>query len=480
MKSERVWRKAGAPRILTGLICAFSVAAVIAVPGVAVKAEPLRSAMSKAYLNNPELRAERARQRATDEQVPQAVAGWRPTIIANGDYGMDWAGDRVRVTDPETGAGVTAKKTTTINNGGFLITLSQPMFDGFETVNRTREAEASVDAGRQVLLGVEQTVLLDAVTAYMDVYRDRSIVVLRLKNVEALKEQQRATTARFDVGEVTRTDVAQSDARLAEAESALVVSRANRAAAEAFYTRVVGNKPGKLNLPGRLLAKMPRSLRGALAMAESLNPTILAAAYNEEASKFAIEVAKSDLLPDLSLQADYGMRHRPAEFIRKREAGSLFGLLSIPLYQGGAVYSRVREAKQTNSQRRLEILDARRIVRQNVVTSWSNIQAADEALVSAQEQVRANELAYEGVKQENLVGSRTTLDVLNAESELLDSKVSVVIAQREQVVSRYQLIASVGKLTSEFLRLGVHQYDPTINYERVRNKKFGTDIVDTE
>jgi len=445
-----------------------------------VYAESLRAAMGMAYSNNPELRGERARQRATDEAVPQALSGWRPTVEANGDYGSDFIKSRTRIYDPVTDT--TNKVTIKDNrdNGGFVISLNQPIFSGFKTVNSTKQAEASVDAGRQILLSVEQSVLLDAVSAFMDVIRDRSIVGLRLKNVEALREQLRASQARFDVGEITRTDVAQSKARLAEAESFLAVSRANRAASEAFYTRVIGHKPKKLANPKGTLGKLPRTLKSALAMAESLNPNILAAAYSEEASRFAVEVSKGDLLPELSLSAQYGMRHQPSSLITTREAGAIFGNLRIPLYQGGAVYSRVREAKQTNNQRRMEILDARRIVRQNVVTAWYTISASDEAAVSANEQVKANELAYSGVKQENLVGSRTTLDVLNAEQELVDARVSAVLARREQVVSRYSLIASVGKLTADYLSLGVEKYNPQYNYDRVRDKLFGTDIVESD
>ncbi len=471
--STRHVRRSASLAVLAAIVFAGSA-------GAAVSSTDLRSALAKAYLNNPELAAERARQRATDEAVPQALSGWRPTVVANGDYGGEFSKSRTRVYDPATGQRDTVTVKDDRDNGGFTIALGQPIFDGFKTVNSTKAAEATVDAGRQSLLGTEQAVLLDAVTAYVDVIRDRSIVVLRLKNVEALQEQLRASQARFDVGEITRTDVAQSRARLAEAESALTVARANVSSAEAFYQRVIGNRPGKLRQPNGPLAKLPRSLRSALSIAEQTNPTILAASFNEEASRFNIDVVRGDLLPSVSLQAQYGAFHRPSANVRTNQTGLIFGAISVPLYQGGAVYSRVREAKQINSQRRLQILDARRIVRQNVVTSWSNIRAADEALVSANEQVKANELAYAGVKQENLVGSRTTLDVLNAESELLDSKVSVVLARREQVISRYQLIASVGKLTSVYLNLGVVQYDPTLNYDRVRDKLFGGDIDESE
>ena len=233
-------------------------------------------------------------------------------------------------------------------------------------------------------------------------------------------------------------------------------------------------------LTARLVKILPRTLQRALAVAEATNPSVLAAAFTEEESRFAVEVEKGNLLPCFDIQANYGLRHKPSEFVRSQESGSLIGVLSVPLYQGGAVYSRIREAKQTNNQRRMEILDARCIVRQNVITSWNNIKAADEAYASALQQVKANELAYSGVRQENLVGSRTTLDVLNAETELLNSKVSVILAQRDQVVSRYQLLASVGKLTSRFLNLGLNRYDPSSNYRRIKDKLFGADIGESD
>ncbi|MGI9482894.1 MAG: TolC family protein [Hyphomicrobiales bacterium] len=221
-------------------------------------------------------------------------------------------------------------------------------------------------------------------------------------------------------------------------------------------------------------------MKRSLAIAEAKNPNVLAAAYKEQASHYSVDVEKGNLLPQFNIQANYGICHKPSTQVRSQESGSLVGVLRIPLYQGGGVYSRIREAKHTNNQRRMEILDARRIVRQNVITSWNNIRAADEILVAARQRVKASDLAYSGVKQENLVGSRTTLDVLNAESELLNSKVSVVLAQREQVVSRYQLLASVGKLTSAFLNLGVSRYDPLVNYQRVKDKMFGADINESD
>ncbi|MEM7424961.1 MAG: TolC family outer membrane protein [Pseudomonadota bacterium] len=433
-------------------------------------AESLRKSLARAYMRNPQLGAERARQRATDEAVPQALDGWRPTVTASGDYGVVSDDIKTRAT----------RTKDTRDTGGFSISLSQPVFEGFRTLYGTKQAEATVEAGRQTLLNVQQTVLLDGVTAYMNVIRDRTIVALRRKNVAVLNEQLRASKARFNVGEITRTDVAQARARLSQSQSNLAVAKSNLAASAAFYVRVFGVPPRKLYYPKRTLAKVPKSLKRAIRVAEEQNPTVLAASFTELAARYAIKVAKGNLLPTLSLAAEYSLRGSTSSTVTRTEAGSVVGSLSVPLYQGGGVFSSVREAKHTANQRRLEILDARRIVRQNVVTAWNNIVAAREAIRAAKQQVSANALAFSGVKQEALVGSRTTLDVLDAEQELVDSRVSLVQAQRELIVARYQLIAAIGRLTAESMRLPVTLYDPTENYHRVRDKLFGTDIGESE
>ncbi len=461
---------------LSGLICAALCAATVTCTFTidanvsSAEAESLRRALARAYLKNPQLGAERARQRATDEQVPQALSGWRPTVTANGDYG--YLRDKV------------ITRTSRSENGrqprGYSITLNQPVFEGMRTYFGTLQAEANVKAGRQTLLNVQQTVLLDGVTSYMNVIRDRTIVSLRRKNVAVLKEQLRASQARFNVGEITRTDVAQARARLSQSQSNLAVAKSNLAASAAFYVRVFGVKPRKLYYPKRTLARLPKSLKAAVRVAEEQNPTVLAASFTEIAARFAIKVARGNLLPTLSLQAQYSRRERDSTTLFKNEQGTVVGSLTVPLYQAGTVYSQIRQAKQTANQRRLQILDARRQVRQNVVTSWNNIIAAHEAIRAAREQVSANELAFSGVKQEALVGSRTTLDVLDAEQELVDSRVSLVQAQRELIVARYQLLASIGRLTANDLNLGINRYDPKANYLRVRDKLFGGDINESD
>ncbi|MGE4246956.1 MAG: TolC family outer membrane protein [Parvibaculaceae bacterium] len=427
-------------------------------PG-AQAAENIAGALAASYRGNPVLQAERARQRATDEQVPQALSGWRPTVVTDADGGAEWSKTKPGGSSDTNPAGVT-------------ISLSQPIFNGFRTVSDTKRAEATVAAGRQNLLQIEQQVLLDAATAFMNVLRDREIVRLRERNVAVLREQLRASRVRFDVGEITKTDVEQSRARLSLSEADLAVARSNSQASAAFFVRVIGHAPGNLTYP-RLSPRAPKSVQSAIAMAERVNPQILAAAFNAEAARHNIDLVESQLYPQVSLEANYSLNREPSSSIRRAEQGAIFGQISIPLYQGGLISSQVREAKQTASQLRITILASSRDVREAVVSSWYILNAAGQTITSFRAQVSANQLALEGVRQEAQVGTRTTLDVLDAEQELVNSQVSLVSAQRDQIVAGYQLIASVGRMTARDLGLSVEYYDSEENYRNVRNKLWG-------
>ncbi len=460
--------KSFAPTVASGLLSIFFWAG--AMPPQ-VSAETLNQALTAAYHNNPTLRAERARQRATDENVPQALSGWRPNISASADAG------RTRTS--------TTPSSSPKNRDphGASISLVQPLFRGFRTVSGTRRAEADVQAGRQNLLSVEQSTLLDGVTAYMDVLRDQAVVELQRKNVMVLSQQLKAEKARFRVGEVTRTDVAQSEARRSGSISTLAQAKANLASSRAVYGRIIGRSPGTLRYPPSIRKKLPRTLNEALRVGKARNPQILAASFAEQSSRYTVDAVKGELLPDLSLEATYSLRKEPSSVLSRSESASIIGRLNVPLYQSGSVYSRVRQAKQSASQRRLLVLEAERSVVSAVITGWEQLQAARAQIRSDQAQVSANTLALQGVRQEALVGSRTTLDVLDAEQELLDSSVSLVRSRRNEVVASYQLLSAVGKLTAFDLRLRVRTYDPASNFNRVRNKLFGTSIgesVNTE
>lgn len=444
----------------------MSLVAVLLAGGIGfcgpVSAETLQQALVSAYEGNPTLRAERARQRATDEQVPQALSGWRPTVTVQGDADYTWQG----VNPP--GAGYSNSEG---DAQALSIELAQPIFRGFKTINGTRAAEANVEAGRQNLLAVEQEVLFDGVQAYMDVLRDRQIVELRRKNVSVLDEQLRAANERFSVGEVTRTDVAQARARLSQSQANLAGARAALATSAAEYVRVVGHEPGKLGYPKA--ARLPKSIDAAYAEAAEINPNILAAALIEEASTYTVEVVKGDLLPEVSLLAS-GAVTNDNLINRSSDSASIAGVVTIPLYEAGRVYSSVREAKQVASQRRIEVIEAGRAVRAAVATAWNSLVAARQTITAAKEQVSAASLALEGVRQEYLVGSRTTLDVLDAEAELVDARVALVSAERDQIVASYQVLGSIGRLTARNLALNVDYYDPAGNYGDVRDKWIGT------
>lgn len=451
---------------------ALAAAVLIGLSASPTLAESLRSALEAAYLNNPTLRAERAGLRATDEDVSQARAGWRPTVTATGDVGTE----RTRTTPASvTPANPGGANTTT--PAGVSIALNQPIFRGFRTVSREKQAIATVEAGRAGLLGVEQSVLLLTVTAYMDVIRDRQIVELRRQNIEVLREQLRAAQARFEVGEVTRTDVAQAQSRLAEAISNLSEAQAQLAASAAAYNRVVGRSPGTLQFPPRINSILPGNMDQAIAQGEQRNPEVLAAMHVEEASRYGIDVEKGSLFPEVSLQLRYSWRSEPSASIDETETGSIVGQVTVPLYQSGAEYARIRQAQNINNQRRIQIIEARRAARETVVQAWTLLEAARETIQSATEQVSAAELAFEGVQQEAEVGTRTTLDVLDAEQELLNARVLLVTAQRDEIVRSYQLLSAIGRLTARDLELSVPLYDPTEHFERVRRKPFGFDLT---
>lgn len=461
--------------LLSGV--AMTVAA--AMQTASASADTLFGAMEKAYITNPTLNAARAGQRATDELVPQALSGWRPTIGVQAEI------DRTRTTKEgvpvftETGPGVDSVAINNATGGDVTIQLAQPLFRGFGTVNQTKSAEARVDAGKQGLLGTEQQVLFDVVQAYMDVYAGRQFVMLRRQDVAALQAQVKAARDRFAVGEITRTDVAQAEARLAEAQTFLVNSQTELARAVATYVQVVGNEPGKLTYPK--VVNIPKSLKAALDVAGEINPQLLAQAFVEVAANSDIGVAFSNLLPSADLVATAS--GSDPDFSKSKDRSSVMQLsaqLSIPLYESGFVYSQVRQAKQLASQSRIQVIEVARSVRQAVASSWNAYVGLAQIIKNTRTQVSAAQLALTGVQQEYQAGTRTTLDVLDAQRDLVQAQILQVTAERNRVVSGYQLLAAIGHLTAEEVGLKVPLYDPDENYARVRNKWIGTDVKTVE
>ena len=438
-------------------------------------AESLREALATAYTANPTLGAERARQRATDEGVPQALAGMRPTITASGDFGAQRDEVRSRISTLTGSTRVVSDETFTAPRG-YSLSLRQNLFDGFRTITRTAQAEANVRAGLGLLNNTEQNILLDAATAYVDVLRDTALVRLTEGNVRVLREELSSTQARFDVGELTKTDVAQAEARVSGSMSEVSQARANLAASRATYRQIIRRPPGTLRQPKSIAPLLPKTLQSAFQIAETEHPALQSARFTVEASDHEIEAIRGEFLPTLTLETDYSERWETSDSTLQAERSSIVGRLTIPLYQAGSVSSRVRQARQTATQRRLEAEDVRAEIRAAVATAWDGLTAARAQIVADRQQVRAAGVALDGVRQEQRVGQRTTLDVLDAQQELLSAQVNLETSTRNEVVAAFTLLAAVGRLNVGSLNLPVARYDPSEHYNRVRNQFIGVGV----
>jgi outer membrane protein len=447
--------------------------AVIAAPA---RGDTLESALMQAYTNNPSLNSQRAAVRAVDENVPQALAGYRPRITAIATGGEQSLSTTTKVA-PSGGGGGAIYNTLSGYNSPFStgITATQTLFNGFQTANRTREAEAQVRAARAALRTAVQTVLLNAATAYMNLLRDTAILNLQRRNVEVLQEQLRQTRDRFNVGEVTRTDVAQSESRLASGRSQVLTAESNYNASAATYRQVIGSNPGKLAPASPVDRFSPHTLPSAISVGIAVNPSVTAAEFGVDVAERQVKVAEGALYPTLSVQGNVQKNWLSQQNLTTIESytASVFGTLSVPIYQGGGEYSLVRQAKETLGQRRLDLDTTRDSVRQSVVQSWGQLEAAKANIEATEAQVQAAEIALNGVREEARVGQRTTLDVLNAQQELVNARVSLVSAQRDRVVASYTLLASVGRLLPQEIHLRVPVYDARVHYRQVRDSWAG-------
>jgi outer membrane protein len=453
---------------LRGLGTGLALAAALAVLPSAAKAETLEDALVAAYSTNPDLQAARAKLRATDEEVPQARAGWLPTITVTGSFGYQSSHSK----SPLSVFGGGSERTLHPLQGA--VTAVQPLFTSGKTYYSIRQAKADVRAGEADLRGSEAAVLLNAVSAYMNVIRDQSTLELNKNNVDVLKRQLEATRDRFRVGELTRTDVAQAEARLAAAVSSQTQAEAQLTASRANYESVVGQAPGSLAKPA-MIPVLPTEELDALEVGLREHPALVAARERETASRFAVAVAKAALGPTINLQGQLQHSEQNSLANDQTDGNSLTAQLRIPLYQGGAEWSAIRQAKQVNSQSLAGIATAERQVVEAVANAWEGLRSAKSQLDSSREQVRSNQVAFEGVQQEAKVGSRTTLDVLNAEQELLNSQVSLVGSERNLYVAAYQLISAMGRLSAGQISLPVEVYDPTAYYRKVNFKLIGWD-----
>src|SRR5271163_3275006 len=450
--------------------------AALAALCVAAAADTLEWALVQAYQNNPSLNAQRASLRATDENVPQALSGYRPklSVTAGGGYNNNNA---VQVF-PIGGATTQVPFSQTFYSRTVGATGSYTLFNGYQTANRTRQAESQVDAARETLRVTEQQVLLDAATAYMNLLRDSAILELNRRNVEVLTEQLKQTRDRFNVGEVTRTDVAQAESRLAAGRSALLGAQSNFVTSQANYRRVIGVDPGKL-APGTPVDRFsPVALPTAISQGETQSPSVLAATYGVDIAELGVKVSEGALYPNLGLTASFSKNYDPVYNVLKQTEASLLGTLTIPIYQGGAEYSAIRQSKETVGQQRLNLDVNRDQARETVVASWGQLDASKAQIEATTAQVNAAEIALNGVREEARVGQRTTLDVLNAQQELVNARVALVTAQHDRVVASYTLLASVGALGMQHLGLNVTIYDPQVHYQQVRDAWIGVRTPD--
>ena len=451
-------------------VFAAVLASATALSPIAASAETILGALSKAYQNNSQLNSARAGTRVTDEGVAIAKSGYRPQVI--GSASIDYSSTK----------GPAFGNTTRLTTGGFGVQINQMLFDGFQTKNNVSAAEAQVAASVESLRNTEENILFNAASSYMDVIRDRQIAVFTEQNLQFLTEQARAARSRFEVGEGTRTDVAQADASRSAAIAKLSAARAQALSSAAVYHQVVGDEPGKLK-PAKPLAKLlPSSIDAAMAIASNEHPAILATEHLVDAAGFSVKSAEGALLPQLSASAGLERDYRNADTTGGALAGtpngysnsaSIGATLTVPIYQGGRTSAQVRQSKEQLGQARIEVDVSRDNVRAAVTSAWTQYTAAKESVDANRALVSAAQLALNGVIEERNVGQRTTLDVLNAQSDVLTAKINLVSSEHDVVVASYAILSAIGRLSTERLGLQVAKYKPEEHYKAVKDKWYG-------
>ncbi len=452
-------------------IAGYSVAVLLAIlPPQSARAQSLNEALTSAFAGNPGLDAERARQRADIETIKQERAKGLPSLFLDAHRGKE----NTRINSLST--------TTKLDQDGYALSLTQPLFQGFQTYNGTRRAKAEVRAGAAQLHDREQGILLDAVTAYMDVVQDRKIALLRRDNVRFLRNELAATKVRHKAGDLSKTDVAQARTRLYEGEADLAQAQANKEASEANFEAIVGSYPGALAAPRVPVELLPPSLEDALGVAESTNPDIVSALHTQEAARRAKNEAYGALLPTVSLELKHGVDHDTSILVDKEEESSLFVRMKMPLYQGGETRSRIRQTRASETGAAYEVADSRRRTRAGVIDAWKQLHAAKARIRAARQQVKAARQALKGVQIEVEVGERALFEVLDAQRELVNGEVALARAGRDHVVSSYTLLAVTGRLTASYLSLpvaypdlddAVRRKNPRLYYGKHRNMRRG-------
>jgi outer membrane protein len=441
---------------------------VIACAGVVVPAaaESLPDALARAYQTNPSLNAERARQRATDENVPQALAGYRPQIIASLSAGLQ----QVRNLLPDNTVQSASLKPWQIG-----VTVTQVLFNGFKTANSVRVAELQVSSGREALRNTGQGVLLDAVTAYTNVLANQSLVEAQRANVAFLRETQSITQKRLNAGDVTPTDTAQAEARLNRGLSDLNAAEVALAISQATYTQVIGNPPAQLQ-PAQTVDRFgPRNREDAIQISYTQHPAVMAAGFDVDVASTSIRVAESSLMPTITLQgsASKSRDNDPTLGTRATDQASAIAALNQPIYDGGTAASQTRQAKELASQSRLVLEQVRNQARTAAISAWVANEGAKIAVSAAESEVKAAGVALAGVQKEAAGGQRTTVDVLNSQQDLIQAKARLIGAQRDRVIASYTLLSAIGRLDVKTLSLNTPDYLPEVHYHQVRDAWHG-------
>ncbi|PAQ01541.1 TolC family outer membrane protein [Mesorhizobium mediterraneum] len=457
------------PSLRKSLFAAVLVSATALSP-LAASAETILGALSKAYQNNSSLNSARAGVRVTDEGVAIAKSGWRPTIT--GSASIDYSSSR----------NTRLNQSVNLTTGNFGVQIDQTLFDGFQTKNNVAAAESRVRASVESLRNTEENILFNAASAYMDVIRDRQVAVLTEQNLQFLTEQARAARSRFEVGEGTRTDVAQADAERSSAVAELAAARAQALASAATYRQIVGDEPGRLRAASPLSKLLPSNLDAAIAIASIEHPAILATQHLVDAAAFSVKSSEGALLPQVSASAGVSSTYRDTRAglgvpdsaqDGTTNSASIGATLTIPIYSGGRNSATVRQNKESLSQARIEVDVSRDTVRQAVTSAWTQYTAAQQTVVANRQVIAAAQLALSGVIEERNVGQRTTLDVLNAQATLITAKINQASSERDLVVASYAILSAVGRLSVDRLALQVTKYRPEEHYNAVKDKWIG-------
>jgi outer membrane protein len=440
-------------------------------------ADTIEAALVRAYQNNPQLNAQRAQVRSVDEGVPQALSGYRPKVSLTASQGYQYSD-----TNSTQGGSPTAIVRTELHGANAPrsagLTVSQTLFNGQQTANNTRAAESQVSGAREALRSLEQTVLFSAASIYMDYLRDSAIVEVDRSNVRVLEQTLKQTRDRFNVGEVTRTDVAQSEAQLAAGRTQLLTAEANLTTTRSNFRRIIGNEPENL-APGSPVDRfLPSTLPSAVELGLIENPDVISAMFGIDVNFLKVKVAEGALLPTLTLQATAQQSYESTLTLYRSFNAAATAQLSVPVYQGGAEYSLIRQSKENLAQQRLVLENTRNQARANIVTAWGQLVAGKAQVISAQAQVTASEIALNGVREEAKAGQRTTLDVLNAQQALVNARVALVTAQHDRVVASYNVLNYVGRLSPQVLKLPTTTYDPSVHYQQVRDSWIGVRTPD--